>query len=635
MAPDDRLRRPGPAHGGGRPGGPPAVGCAIVSVPDPGVMEAEMKPSGEPLGATRRGRSVAVACGLGLLVLYVLLSFVNDPQGDAEHRRRRQDRHPPGHGGRGNAESRGRLLGGGVGPDGRAARPLLHVRRRREVRQRHDRPGASSSPARSSPSAATGPPCSGRCSARWPRRSPPVHSPRGRAPTSGGRWLAFWLTGLASPVAALRPRSLGARPRTGADGVGRRRHGRRGGAPTESLAALAAGLAFGAAFSMRTEAAAYGFVVVAVGCLLLWRRRGFVAALVAGAARRRSASSRWWWRTTSSRWRCWVPRCAPAGRRAPRGGGGSDLGMRLREAFTTTVGLFPSTADGALVVGIAGRWSCSGGRCGGPRARATGGSPASRRSAPSSCSCSGPWTVSGSCPGSSPPHRSRWSGWCWPGSTGWRHRPATPCSWSCFRSRSCGCSSTAGGRFRSGVVATCSRRGLVLAAVGIGASGLLDRWVQYMLVRAERRRSPCSVWPGCRYRTHEVGRARGDGRADRRSRRVGPGLLAAGARRRLRRADTPWLSVTGLGPSCRGPRRCWRRPVRSASSCSGSRTTRTPGPVRVAGWTAGRGHRGETWLGGRFPADASTHEDLIERPFVRLAAPICCPGGSARHPWCP
>ena len=39
---------------------------------------------------------------------------------------------------------------------------------------------------------------------------------------------------------------------------------------------------------------------------------------------------------------------------------------------------------------------------------------------------------------------------------------------------------------------------LVASAIGIGASGLLDRWMQFAARRPERRRLLCSGWPGCR-----------------------------------------------------------------------------------------------------------------------------------------
>ena len=114
--------------------------------------------------------------------------------------------------------------------------------------------------------------------------------------------------------------------------------------------ALAGGSAFGAAFSMRTEAAVYGFVVVAVGCVLIWRRRNLVAAVTAGvlaAAGVRGHGDR------QLRPRGGGARLSlRAGRSSgAAGGGGSDLAVRFKEALTTTVGLFPSTDPGQILLG--------------------------------------------------------------------------------------------------------------------------------------------------------------------------------------------------------------------------------------------------------------------------------------------
>ncbi len=97
-------------------------------------------------------------------------------------------------------------------------------------------------------------------------------------------WVAFWVVGLASPVTIyaldLWEHSLGLALMSWGvialvDCVGRRPTWWRG---------LLAGLAFGAAVSMRTEALVYGFVATAVICgWLWWRDRARVAALVVGA----------------------------------------------------------------------------------------------------------------------------------------------------------------------------------------------------------------------------------------------------------------------------------------------------------------------------------------------------------------
>jgi hypothetical protein len=162
-------------------------------------------------------------------------------------------------------------------------------------------------------------------------------------------WLAFWLTGLASPLLlyaldlwehapGLALMAWGVVAMVDVAG-GRRR-----------WLALASGLAFGAAFSMRTEAAVYGFVVVAVGCLLLWRRRDLVAALVAGVAAAVGFVAMFL--ANYGLEVAVLGGSLRAGRSSgAAGGGGSDLALRAREALTTTVGLFPDTGTGPLLVG--------------------------------------------------------------------------------------------------------------------------------------------------------------------------------------------------------------------------------------------------------------------------------------------
>ena len=84
-----------------------------------------------------------------------------------------------------------------------------------------------------------------------------------------GGWAAFWVIGLASPLAIYAldfwEHSLGVALMAWGvvalyDAVDDRPTWWRG---------LAAGAAFGAAFSMRTEALVYGFAMVAVACLVL------------------------------------------------------------------------------------------------------------------------------------------------------------------------------------------------------------------------------------------------------------------------------------------------------------------------------------------------------------------------------
>ncbi len=99
-----------------------------------------------------------------------------------------------------------------------------------------------------------------------------------------GGWAAFWVIGLASPLAIYAldfwEHSIGvALMAWGAvflyDAVHDRPTWWRG---------LAAGVAFGAAFSMRTEALAYGFAMIGTTCLVLWiGRRNLAGGVLTGA----------------------------------------------------------------------------------------------------------------------------------------------------------------------------------------------------------------------------------------------------------------------------------------------------------------------------------------------------------------
>ena len=100
----------------------------------------------------------------------------------------------------------------------------------------------------------------------------------------GDGWAAFWIVGLASPLTIYAldfwEHSLGVAALAWAavlllDVV----EGRR--APNW---ALGAGVLFGAAATLRTEALVYAFIAVALACLVMWLgRRRFTAAVVAGA----------------------------------------------------------------------------------------------------------------------------------------------------------------------------------------------------------------------------------------------------------------------------------------------------------------------------------------------------------------
>ena len=120
-------------------------------------------------------------------------------QGHPQHRRGRQDRHPRGHAGEGHRHPGGRLLGRRVGPRRHGPRPLLHVGRRRHLRQRHhgagDRAGPTPLRRRRLPGGAALVDA-GRGRRRLRR---PGAGPAGRGRRARG-WLAFGLIGLASPA---------------------------------------------------------------------------------------------------------------------------------------------------------------------------------------------------------------------------------------------------------------------------------------------------------------------------------------------------------------------------------------------------------------------------------------------------
>jgi hypothetical protein len=353
-------------------------------------------------------------------------------------------------------------------------------------------------------------------------------------------WLAFGLLGLASP-ALLYALDLWEH----APGLGLMAWGVVAMVDTAAgrarWTALATGLAFGAAFSMRTEAAAYGFAVVGIGCVLLWQRRGFVRALVAGA----SAAVGFVVMVAAN----YLLEVAVLGASLRTGrasgtasGGGSDLGVRLQEAVTTTVGLFPSTATDQLLIGALAvlllAWAVwRGSRPGDPRIariaavgamllfvlRAVDGLgfvPGFLVTAPFGVVALVLVTD----------RRVAQAG-----------RDAVimvvlalPLVW--LFQFSGGAVPQWGGRY----VLT---SGLVLAAVGIGVSGLLDRWVRNVLVGLSVGVAVFGLaWMS--HRTHEVGRA---------AREVGQveGPIVSSTDFWMRelgavyRSDTKWLSVAG------------------------------------------------------------------------------------------
>ena len=280
---------------------------------------------------------------------------------------------------------------------------------------------------------------------------------------------------------------------------------------------------------------------VGVGCRrCLWRRRGIVRR-----GRRRCASP------PSASWPWSAANYAARGRRAgwqslrtgrasgaASGWPGPTSACGCRRPSPPRSGCSrappPDSSSSGACAGAA-RWP---GRSGGPRrARATGASPASPRSVAVLVFLLRAVDGLGFVPGllvDGPVRRRRAR--CWP-STGGVAR-AEPRRRGCMvaggRSRSCGSSSSVGGAVPQWGGRYVLTSGLVLAAVGIGVSGLLDRWVRNGARRAQRRASPCSAWPGCRSAPTRSVERPDDGRRRSTVRVVSSGrLLAAGARRGL------------------------------------------------------------------------------------------------------
>jgi hypothetical protein len=162
-------------------------------------------------------------------------------------------------------------------------------------------------------------------------------------------WAAFWIVGLASPVAIysldLWEHSIGlALMAWGAialfDAVRQRPTWWRG---------LAGGLAFGLAASMRQEAFVYAFVATAVTCIVLLRRRGLRSALVVGAT---SAAGFGAMVLANALLEIGVLGTTIRAGRATgtTQGSGSSLGVRYHEAITMAGGLLPSSAAGEIIV---------------------------------------------------------------------------------------------------------------------------------------------------------------------------------------------------------------------------------------------------------------------------------------------
>lgn len=357
-------------------------------------------------------------------------------------------------------------------------------------------------------------------------------------------WAAYWLAGLASPVLlyaldlwehapglALMAWAVVALVDVTA---GRTR---------QFALTLAAGAAFGAAFSMRTEAVAYGFVVVGIACLLVWRRQSFLRAVGVGVSAGLGFFALAVVNTMLES--AVIGSSVRSGRASGTAtAGGSDMAIRLREAVTTTVGLFPDTATNALLFGGAAAgllgwavWRVS---------RPGGGSLARVAFAGAvliyfiraidglgfvpGFAVAAPFAIAGVV-------------------LAFDHRidprgrdavlmavGALPVVWAFQYSG--GAVPQWGGRY----VLT---SGLVLSAVGIGASHLVDRWLQFALAGLSIAVAVFGLaWMS--YRTHEVTRAAETIRAidvplvsvqDFWLREVGS----------VYRPDSEWLSVTGLG----------------------------------------------------------------------------------------
>ena len=167
-----------------------------------------------------------------------------------------------------------------------------------------------------------------------------------------GGWAAFWVIGLASPMAIYAldfwEHSIGvALMAWGAVALYDAVHDR----PTW-WRGLAAGLAFGAAFSMRTEALAYGFAIVGVACLvLLIAHKNLAGAVLTGATAAVGLATMLLGNAAleigvlGSTFR--------SGRTSgAASSGGGVLALRVKEALVTSFSPVPSVDAEAYVLGI-------------------------------------------------------------------------------------------------------------------------------------------------------------------------------------------------------------------------------------------------------------------------------------------
>jgi len=185
-----------------------------------------------------------------------------------------------------------------------------------------------------------------------------------RRMSDGDGWGAFWVVGLASPLAVYAldfwEHSLGVAAMAWAvvllvDVIG----GRRG-----SSAFLGAGVLFGAAATLRTESLVYAFVAVAVCCSVTLFRRRTVLSLVGGAlaavglAIPLALNHALELATIGDPIRfhraAGTATAAVAGAVSSDGAGsGGVAGARIREALLNAVGLIPAIELTSFVVGFA------------------------------------------------------------------------------------------------------------------------------------------------------------------------------------------------------------------------------------------------------------------------------------------
>jgi hypothetical protein len=169
---------------------------------------------------------------------------------------------------------------------------------------------------------------------------------------SGRAWGAYWLVGLASPMCIyaldLWEHTWGVALL--AWGVVALLRVRSATSPMPIVWGGLAGLAFGAAYSMRTEALAYGFVATAVICISLLISRQVLRALLAGGGAVAGLAVAF--AANLALEHVALGQSLRAERASgTAGSGGADLALRIKEAFVTAVGLVPSLEQRDIVLG--------------------------------------------------------------------------------------------------------------------------------------------------------------------------------------------------------------------------------------------------------------------------------------------